>query len=91
MLNLAGARIGAETVIAEKQFDALAPFYFSMGKEKTSFLFSGFLASLHLHLHLCRVRESFHVLEAPELLQANVLCMRSPLQGLQAVRSSVSQ
>jgi hypothetical protein len=37
MLNLARARIGAGTVIAEKQFDALAPLYFSMGKEKNFF------------------------------------------------------
>ena len=37
MLNLAGARIGAETVIAKKSFDALAPLYFSMGKERKNF------------------------------------------------------
>jgi hypothetical protein len=71
MLNLAGARIGAGTVIAEKQFDALAPLYFSIGKEKTSFLSSGSLASLHLHLHLCGARESFHV---PEHFCRSMFC-----------------
>jgi hypothetical protein len=47
MLNLVWARIGAETLIGEKQFNnALAPLHFNMGKEKKKKLLFSSLGSL---------------------------------------------
>ncbi|PMD21394.1 hypothetical protein NA56DRAFT_125997 [Hyaloscypha hepaticicola] len=97
MLNLAWAQIGAETLIGEKQFDDHLRLCISTWEKKRKNFFSLLLdlwASLHLHLqmHPCGARESFHVPEHFALLQVQYFVHVPSASGLiQAVRSSVSQ